>query len=44
VLRAITVKRPAKMAAMEKIQKNTDSQPDKIIIKVMSDGKVMSNE
>jgi hypothetical protein len=31
VLRAITVKSPAKMAAMEKTQKKTASQPDRII-------------
>jgi hypothetical protein len=29
--RAITVKRPARIAAIEKIQKKTDSQPDRII-------------
>jgi hypothetical protein len=31
-LRAMTVKRPARIAAMEKIQKKTLSQPDKIMI------------
>jgi hypothetical protein len=36
VLRAITVRSPAKMAAIEKTQKKTASQPDKIIRKVMS--------
>src|SRR5713101_775082 len=30
-LRAITVRSPARIAASEKIQKKTDSQPDKII-------------
>jgi hypothetical protein len=30
-LRAMTVKRPARIAAIENIQKKTDSQPDKVI-------------
>src|SRR5205814_10058034 len=30
-LRAMTVKSPARIAAIENIQKKTDSQPDKII-------------
>src|SRR5882724_6867760 len=30
-LRAMTVSNPARMAAIENIQKKTDSQPDKII-------------
>jgi hypothetical protein len=32
VLRAITVRRPAKMAAIEKTQKKTASQPDRTIM------------
>src|SRR6266849_291573 len=45
-LRAITVKRPARIAASEKIQKKTDSQPDRIIADCrlpIADLKTLSN-
>jgi hypothetical protein len=33
-LRAITVKSPARIAASEKTQKKTDSQPERIIVSI----------